>query len=273
MKWSFTTLGCPDWTLEQIAANAKAHGYHGVELRTHQDGNHLSPDAPAGEVRAVAEMFEKHGVSVMSVMGYSRFAFLDGDEVRRNQDLVRKLIPIAVALGARHIRTFAGQVPKGQTTATMLPILADALRPLAAEAARAGVAMETHDDWCASDVLVKLARAIASPKGFGIVWDVCNCIQADIEPWRASYRRLKPLIRYCHVKDGYVAADGSFQYAALGAGDLPWVDVVKVLRTDRFKGYLSFEWEKKWHPELEPPERVFPQYTHKMASLLAAKKR
>jgi len=37
MKLSFTTLGCPDWSLEQIAKNARAFGFDGVELRTHAD--------------------------------------------------------------------------------------------------------------------------------------------------------------------------------------------------------------------------------------------
>lgn len=33
MKLAFATLGCPAWTLEQIAVNAKAMKYDGVELR------------------------------------------------------------------------------------------------------------------------------------------------------------------------------------------------------------------------------------------------
>jgi len=49
VKTSFTTLGCPGWSLEQIAKNAQAFGYQGVELRTHTDGNHFSPDAPVEE--------------------------------------------------------------------------------------------------------------------------------------------------------------------------------------------------------------------------------
>ena len=26
-----------------------------------------------------------------------------------------------------------------------------------------------------------------------------------------------------------------------------------------YKGYYCFEWEKKWHPEIEEPELSFPQ--------------
>ena len=33
MKLSFTTLGCPAWTVEQIATNAAQMGYDGVDFR------------------------------------------------------------------------------------------------------------------------------------------------------------------------------------------------------------------------------------------------
>ncbi len=33
MKLAFSTLGCPDWTLEQCVAAAGAYGYAGIELR------------------------------------------------------------------------------------------------------------------------------------------------------------------------------------------------------------------------------------------------
>ena len=33
MKLSFTTLGCPDWTLQQIVENAAQMGYDGIDFR------------------------------------------------------------------------------------------------------------------------------------------------------------------------------------------------------------------------------------------------
>ncbi len=272
MKLSFTTLGCPDWTLEQIAANAKAHGYDGVELRTQTDGNHCSPDATPEQAKRIARIFAAQGVAIMSIMGYCTFAHRDPAEVDRNQALMRKLFALAEATGAPHVRSFAGRLPEGATHAQMLETVAGAFKPLAAEAAKRGVsiALETHDDWCGSDLLLELTRLVDSKRGFGLVFDICNCIVAGHD-WRKTYRRLKAHIRYCHVKDAWRSADGVWHYAPMGAGDLPWREVVKTLKKDRYRGFLSFEWEKKWHPELEPPERVFPQYTHKMRGMWAEK--
>ena len=35
-----------------------------------------------------------------------------------------------------------------------------------------------------------------------------------------------------------------------------------------YKGYYSFEWEKKWHPDIEEPEIAIPQYAKVMREYL-----
>ena len=42
MKIGWSTLGNPDWTIEQIAQAAKEYGYDGVELRI-LDGEVITP--------------------------------------------------------------------------------------------------------------------------------------------------------------------------------------------------------------------------------------
>jgi hypothetical protein len=44
---------------------------------------------------------------------------------------------------------------------------------------------------------------------------------------------------------------------------------VKVLADGGYGGFYGFEWEKKWHPEIEPPEVAFPHYAKTMATYLA----
>jgi sugar phosphate isomerase/epimerase len=269
MKLSFTTLGCPDWSLEQIASNAKTFGFDGVELRTHDDGNHLSPDVSTDQARRVAQMFRDSGVPVFSVMGYTRFAHVDAAEVARNVALMRKLIGVAEAMGAKYIRTFAGKLPPGVALESMIDKVGTTLKPLADEAAKRGVTIgvETHDDWCAGDVNMKLVSIINNKKGFGVIYDVMNAINASGEAWTTTYEKIKSSIVYCHAKDGYKSADGKSIYMPFGAGTIPWSRILQTLKRDSFDSYFSFEWEKKWHPELENPERVFPAYTQKMKAL------
>jgi sugar phosphate isomerase/epimerase len=270
MKLSFSTLGCPDWSLEQIAQNAREMGFNGVELRTHDDGNHLSPHATIEEARSVGRIFRDAGVPVFSILSYARFACTDDAEVAKNQALVRKQIVLAEALGAKHIRVFAGRLPPGVAlSSNMIEKVGLALKPLAAEAASRGVVIgiETHDDWCAGDVHVRLASIINNPTGCGVIYDIRNALEAKLEPWDVTYAKIKPLLLYCHVKDGYTDASGKLVCMPFGAGATPWRQILQTLKKDGFDGYFSFEWEKKWHPELEPPERVYPAYVHKMNAL------
>lgn len=267
-KLSFTTLGCPNWTLEQIAANAKAFGYDGVELRTAPDGNHLSPDAPPAEAARVGRLFKDAGVPVMSVMGYCRFAFADPKEVAENQALMRKLIPLAKALGAPYIRTFAGQIPKGADRDAVTKTVGEALKPLAAEAAAAGITigLETHDDWCAGDRVMRVVDIVKS-KGFGIVYDIHNAFHSGLESWDVTYRKVREHIVYCHLKDGYRTPDGNLHYVLLGAGELPLGEILGRFKADGFAGFFSYEWEKKWHAELVDPEHAFPHYPVKFKAV------
>ena len=80
MKLGFTTLGCPDWTVQEIATRAAELGFDGVELRTHDDGNHLSPDAPRERAAEVKRIFEDAGSRVFSLMAVPRFAVSDAEE-------------------------------------------------------------------------------------------------------------------------------------------------------------------------------------------------
>jgi len=60
------------------------------------------------------------------------------------------------------------------------------------------------------------------------------------------------------------------RYVLLGTGEVPVKEQVRVLAGAGYKGYYCFEWEKKWHPEIEEPEVAFPQYAKTMAEYLSA---
>jgi hypothetical protein len=51
-------------------------------------------------------------------------------------------------------------------------------------------------------------------------------------------------------------------------GDVPVKSQVQVLATAGYRGYYCFEWEKKWHPEIEEPEVAFPHFARTMTQYL-----
>src|SRR5205085_2226853 len=54
-------------------------------------------------------------------------------------------------------------------------------------------------------------------------------------------------------------ADG-WQLVLLGEGEVPVRDMLGLLSAGGYQGWVSVEWEKRWHPEIAEPEVALPQH-------------
>ena len=77
-----------------------------------------------------------------------------------------------------------------------------------------------------------------------------------LHPWRVgealtiSAAALHPYLAHVQVKD--VASPEDRTPLPLGAGSVPLGDVLALLRRQDYDGWLSLEWESKWHPAAGP---------------------
>ena len=265
MKLSFATLGCPDWTLEQIAERAAALGYDAVELRG-VAGEHLGPDESPARLAEIKARFADAGVEIAAIIGYTRFASPDPEERQASADHAARFIDVAAALDCSVLRIFGGDFP-GEEDAVAVERIADAVKLVAGRAAGAGVrlALETHDAWCAGARVKQLVEAVDS-KGFGVCWDAAN--SCHLEPVATTYAAIGGHIVHVHLKDVKPQPTGEFSIVLPGTGAVPFQEVLVLLRDGGYAGALSFEWEKKWHPELVEPEVAFPLYHQYVSQLM-----
>ena len=131
-----------------------------------------------------------------------------------------------------------------------------------AEAQGVTVVLETHDAFCRG---AEVARVLAQVDSSHVaaVWDIHHPYrmgEAIEETWQLIGARVK----HVHIKDGIKRADGSWQLVLLGQGELPCRETIQLLHDKGYRGYLSAEWEKKWHPEIEEPEIAMPQHAQRM---------
>ena len=121
------------------------------------------------------------------------------------------------------------------------------------------VVIETHDAWTNSQDVRDLLQAVALPS-VKVLWDTHHTYRFG-EPPARTQELLGDAIAYIHVKDSRLTGSGpeAWTYCLLGEGDVPLAEICTVLKKSDYTGYLSLEWEKKWHPEIAAPEIALPQ--------------
>jgi len=270
MKVSFSTLGCPDWTLRQVINLARRERYDGIELRFIQGDAALwkRPEfTGAGLAETVAEL---GGAGlVVSCVDTSCF-FHDPDPLERQRTLEegRRMLALAAALRAPGVRIFGDRVQPGATRQATEGWIAEALHVLGEEAAAAGLEtwLETHGDFASAEATSAIL-ARAGTRGVGVIWDPANAFAESGEHPSEGFARLDGLVRHVHLKDiRLVSSSGAAKPAQacqpmlIGAGQFPAGEVVTLLCKAGFAGHVSFEWEKRWHPSIEEPEVALPHF-------------
>lgn len=252
-RWGFSTLGCPDLDLPQVAALARAHRIAGVELRAL--GGEM--DLPAywrrrGESpEAVAAQACESGLRIVGVNTSFR---LVGGDVRARAALLDH-VPYAEALGAPFLRVFDGG---GTADACELAEAAQTLEWWRAWRREHGVKtdlmVETHD--MLLDV-ERINRFVSRVPHCAVLWDAHHTWRRGGAPLRATLAALAGRLVHVHVKDSVSSMNRwEFDYVLPGTGDFPFRELATMLGQSAFVGVVSLEWERAWHPQLPPLEQA-----------------
>jgi fatty-acyl-CoA synthase len=270
MKLAFSTLACPGWTLDQAVAAARQYGYEGLELRL-LDGELLRPDLDVEARRRVRALCTDAGLPIVCVDTSLRIA--QPDPAAREEQARDGLAFLELAAGwdSPLIRVFGGP-PAGTTDAAAREAAIECLAPLAERGRALGVAvaLETHDAFSSStSVAGVLARTPAG--GAGALWDTLHPFRVG-DTLDQVIENMRGRLLHVHVKDGRRPADGgpNWELTLLGEGQVPMPDILAALRALGYTGWLSVEWEKKWHPDLAEPEIALPQHAEKLREYLAS---
>jgi sugar phosphate isomerase/epimerase len=264
MKMSFSTLACPDRTMPQIMKIAVDTGYNGIELRSVEGQDSLWKLAvfSGAQLAATKSSLADSGLSIPCVDTSCRFHSPDSNERKRWITEGQRMSDLAAELGAKAIRVFGDTIQPGGSRDSTRSWIAESVRRLAEGSSRKGVEvwLETHGDFCAA----RETAAILSESGsrhVGVVWDPVNTFIATDEKPTEGAPLLGTTVRHVHVKDFKRTADG-FRYVLTGEGEFPLQALRTALRQLRYDGFLSFEWEKKWHPELADADVALPHFAN-----------
>lgn len=274
MKLALSTLGCPQWDLATICARAKTFGYDGIDFRGLQEALDITTlPAFARDGAATRRQIADAGLEVSGIASSIRLCA--AEKRAENLEEARRTIPVATALGCRNIRVFGGGEIAKHGRAACAAAGRDCLGAILdlPGARELRWLFETHDHWIQSADCRLLLDSIADP-AFGALWDMGLTGMEEAETPAAVHAALGARIGAAHVKDAVrdpgspKAVMGRWRYVPPGEGILPLAESIGLLHHAGFTGYLIFEHEKRWHPELPEPEVVFPAFVRWARPLL-----
>src|SRR5213082_859345 len=261
----FSTLGCPAWTWSQILDFAAAHGYVAVELRGLLSTMDLSqvPELAAGRLEEAKRQLAAHGLSISDLGASAQMHEMDSTKRAAQLDEARRFIDLAQALGAPYVRVFGNKYVDGVPRSAMLAHIARGLRELGdyARPKHVTVLIESHGDFTDSPTLLEIIRGAESP-AVALLWDAHHTFVSGKEAPEDTVFQLGRYIRHTHLKDSVPAGPGGKDrhYVLTGTGEVPVRRQIEALAHSWYRGFYSFEWEKRWHPDIEEPEVAFAQF-------------
>jgi glucosamine-6-phosphate deaminase len=265
IKLAFSTLGCPSWPLARILDAASRMGYDGVELRFVEGDDALwaRPELTGSGLQETLARLADAGLAVPCVDTRSFFHGPDPASRRLAALEAERTAGLAARLGARGIRVFGDRVQPGADLASTRRFIVEALGDLRDRLRGTGVEvwLETHGDFATAAATRSLLEEAGS-EGLGAVWDPANAFSEFGEEPAAGAAALGSFLRHVHLKDARRPPDGKIPWppALPGRGDFPAARVLDWLTGTGASHWASFEWEKRWHPEIEDPEVALPHF-------------
>ena len=251
MKLSFSTLGCPGWTVEEMLAAAADLGYAGIEFR--------AIGAAGDNEKTIRKLTEK-GACIACLS--TDVLLHEADE--SNMEMAKDYILLAGEQNIPYLRVLGDRAPAPSKGAVDLALVQDRLCALAPLAAAGGVTLLVESNGVLADSarLKALIEAVDS-RAVQVLWDLHHPARYFDETPEQTFAQIGQYIKHVHLKDAKME-DGVLTYKMLGYGDLPVKEAVALLKGIGYDGFYSLEWTKRWNMELEDAGIVFAQFSRAM---------
>jgi sugar phosphate isomerase/epimerase len=240
--WGFRELSLPDYFkmatdlgIQFVEVNAQ--GYEEVPL-------HLDVSMDEGKLSKVREAANQAGVEIVCLAGTNDFT-VDGKELDKHIQKVKKTIDLAQKIGASIIRIFAGWVEAKDVTEKLIGQVAKCLEDVGsyAQTKRITIAMENHGGIAATASDCKKILDKVKSSAVGLNYDPANFIAYGYgENPLMALESLSERIVYAHLKDCLKKGD-RYEFAAVGQGEMNWDRILPAL-SKVYDGYWAIEYEE-----------------------------
>ncbi|MCL2833552.1 MAG: sugar phosphate isomerase/epimerase [Treponema sp.] len=269
MKLAFSTLGCPDWTFAQILENGQKMGFKGIEIRGiegEMDVAKIKYFQPS-QWKDTKKRLEDHNLEIINLGTSANFH----DAAKWDAGLAeaKAAIDMAESIGVPFIRIFGDKLPDtgAERENTLRQIAKGWLEVYRySEGKKVTPLVEVHGNFNRVESFKDIFKFFEHPK-FAVIWDIEHSYKVYEDNFIEFFGFIRKYTKHVHIKDAK-KINGEWQLTNLGKGTTPIAMHVALLSASNYGGYLSLEWEKKWHPELDDCSIAFPEYVELMKKII-----
>ena len=278
MKIAGHTMGTPEYTVNEAIELFHRIGADGAEIVV-QDGycSGIPCDCDEKSLSIVKHCAEKNEIEISCLTPYnSYFNSLDKEVRQAEIESIRKVIDYCQYLNAHYIRIYGGNLLAGDTQnlEERREKLIESLRYLGNLAAQKDVVLIVENHFNTMAVSAKdsaaLIRDIDHP-AVRILYDQANLTFTGNEGYEEAISLQQQYVSYMHVKDlvflegkDFVSSDVSHpdesernvRTRIVGEGILEWPAILKSVKAHGYDGWLSLEYERRWHPDDIPDASI-----------------
>lgn len=278
MKIAGHTMGTPEYTVTEAIALFQKIGADGAEIVV-QDGyqSGIPCDCDEKILAEIKQCAKEHSIEICCLTPYNSY-FNSLDEEKRQAEIegIRKVIDACHYLGAHYIRIYGGNLAAGDTERLeeRRNKLIESLRYLGdlAQEKEVTLLVENHFNTMAVSAhdSAELIRDVDHP-AVRILYDQANLTFTENEGYEEAIACQQQYVSYLHVKDLVFKEGVSFSSSEVshpdesernvytrivGEGTIEWPEILKRIREQGYDGWLSLEYERRWHPDDIPDASI-----------------
>lgn len=272
------TMGTPEYTVCEAIELLHKMGADGVEIVVQDDYKSGLPTHCSREIlEQVKQCAQDNHIQIICLTPYNSY-FNSLDEEVRQKELaaIEDVIGYCDFLGAKYIRIYGGNLVAGDTEKLeeRWAKLVESLRYLGDKAAEKGVTLvvENHFNTMAVSAKqsAKLMEDVNHP-AVRILYDQANLAFTGNEDYVQAIQTQQQYVAYMHVKDlvfkegvAFTSSDvahpkeeeRNVYTRIVGEGVLPWPEILRAVKERGYDGWLSLEYERRWHPDDIPDASI-----------------
>ena len=268
MKLAFSTLGCPDWTFQQILDNAQKMGFSGIEIRGIENEMNVAkiPYFQPSQWKDTKKRLRDHNLEIMNLGTSANFH--DPAKWEANLAEAKEAIDTAESINVPYIRIFGDRIANPAEKDKTLQLIAKGWTEVYRYSEGRGVTpiVEVHGDFNNAEIFREIFRYFDQSK-FAALWDIEHSYKVYENNFIEFFGFIRRYVKHVHIKDTK-KINGEWKLQRIGAGSVPIAMHIALLSASNYDGYLSMEWEKKRHPELDDCSIAFPEYVELMKKIL-----